>query len=289
MHFFVNCFKSIIFILAFLSVSFPFRIQAETMGITYEISGETTLYNENDRIKDLLGIPRGTAPPVPFTCKILIDPNSLPYIELHTQQVQSYIYRTAIVSAELEINGVKFETQRKLYSSAVSTVPTPPSAPNDESRFEIYNGEFNNYQADNFRILIQQNPRLSELFNKYTIPVNTIVGGTLIDSTDVGIASLDFMFPVLRNNIVYAPQIPKTINEIDITPIPDGTRFAIRFRDDFTVTDYLAIHAQNSDTFTWEKENIFTFKMYETPIPKTPATENFNWLLYLPTIILNSK
>ncbi|MCP3892954.1 MAG: hypothetical protein GY702_29375 [Desulfobulbaceae bacterium] len=289
-------FFNIIFTLAFLSVSSPCQVQAETMGVTYEVRGETTIYEEDDRVGDLLGIPRGTKPPVPFTCKILVDPNSLPYIELDTQQIQSYIYRTAIVSVELEINGVKFITQRKLYFDAGSNAPTPPSNGNgDESRFKIYNGIspndiIGNPPIDFFRILIKRSGHSSDLFNKYTVPVNIIVDGTLIESADVGIASLDFRFPDLKHNIVYGPQIPKTINDMDVTPIPDGTSFSIRFQDNLSnITDYLAVHAQNSDTFTWDKENIFTLKIYDTPIIETPNSETFNWSLYLPAIIMNSK
>ena len=91
-----------------------------------------------DPIADLLNVPRNANNSVPFNLKLIVDTTNVPYVENDTSILQQDIYRDAIISGELDLNGTKFKTLRRPLAFASETPPAN-NTPFDESRINITN------------------------------------------------------------------------------------------------------------------------------------------------------
>lgn len=172
---------------------------ASASTLLYEISGSLNgafLPVTNDPIADLLSLSRNARNYVPFSLELTIDSNSLPYVHENNSLGQRVTYRNAILNANLDLNGVEFESGRQPIPQPTDTPPSTPEG--DEGKIDITN-RISPSGTDVLQMRINGNKALaypqddrSDLFNSYTVPFNQTSGGILYDNATVGIRWISF-------------------------------------------------------------------------------------------------
>ncbi|MGR8929166.1 MAG: hypothetical protein ACU836_00895 [Gammaproteobacteria bacterium] len=198
---------------------------ANAAPVNYEISGDVAATFRtllDDPIADLLEVPRNSTSNLPFTLKLVIDTDNVPYIENDTATFQEVIYRDAIVSASLNLNGTIFETLRRPQPAASVTPP-----PLEESRINVIN-RIDATSPDQFAISLYQEPLpTSDLFNGYVVPFNQTINGTFFAESAVQLNIIGFLVPSAIG-LFQDYSLPEQNGFL--TPVPIGTSMSIQLR-----------------------------------------------------------
>ncbi len=162
---------------------------ANAANVIYEISGVASGLNQSGLsgpIAELLGLPTDTINSVPYSYKLTLDTdNPNIYTQADTPIQQHIHYRDSIVSAQVNINGIIFDTLRR----PVPTTRDTPSS-DDESHIEILN---NTQGSDILGINLNQGRFETNLFNTYTLPYNQTLNGTFIENAVVSLEVASFV------------------------------------------------------------------------------------------------
>ncbi|MCP5143875.1 MAG: hypothetical protein H6978_03525 [Gammaproteobacteria bacterium] len=160
--------------------------------LLYEISsvgGTSLLPSFHDPVADLLGYPAGANPAdVQMVLRLVVDPDAVAYVENDNSTLQQVTYRDAVLSAEVEVNGVVFATLRR-----PEPAPTGIPVTADESEIEIINRLASN-QTDNLVLRLQPNPLNPALLNSYTVPFDQTIGGNYYPDATIDMYSAQILF-----------------------------------------------------------------------------------------------
>lgn len=154
-------------------------------------------------IADVLGVERNSTPSIPVSAKFVIDLDLSPYIENGSPaNGGEFIYRDSLVSASIMLNGTCFSTIKPIESQ-----PTPTPSNRDEAQIGIV---YSPTALNTFGLGIKGRggPENADVFNTYTVPVNEVVKGQLINSAEVFVNIVNFI--ALGTAILDNEKIPDT-------------------------------------------------------------------------------
>ena len=206
--------------------------QVSATTLLYEISGEVVGAFQpviGDAAADLLSVPRNQQNnTVPFSLKLTVNADATPNIVNDNSLIQTALYPDAILAAELDLNGVSFETQRPFEvlshhtSEASLELGNRPSPQTDQLVLKI--AEINSASS----------AAQAELFSSRTVPFNQTLGGIKYTTATISI-----------ENIVLNKLAGEFLNDINLPR--EGDTISSEFMN-FTFLLRTALHAENQTT-----------------------------------------
>jgi hypothetical protein len=126
--------------------------------------------------------------PISLKASLIVDTGSEPYVENDTPTYQNAIYRNAIISSTIELNGIEWSTTR-------TPEPYLSEAPvsMDESSITISNFVLSDgYDAASLSLDDRNLYTTTSLFDSHTAPVNQTINGTYYEDAVVGLGSFSY-------------------------------------------------------------------------------------------------
>ncbi len=249
-------------------------------ALLYEISGD--LYGQfsavrHDPVADLLNLNRSSENTFPFKLSLVIASNNVPFIQVDTSNLQNFIYQNAIVSCELDLNGIKMETLRR---------PVQESNNFEINRIEIINSVANPGRDDLGINITSRAVPPDNLFDVYIVPFNQTVGGIFYENAVVRFFRFGFLVNNLAlssNSIFDGASLP--VDNDGLNPLPPLAGLYV----DLTIQ----LQGDNGPGHTIRLVNNvgllppggMTFQISEIPDPPPHnPQEGFPWELFLPAI-----